>query len=61
MFFEFVDESGLTVPEKIIIDSENALKYTKVKEELQSVISNLDDNVRKQILFELLTSEIKSK
>lgn len=61
VFFEFVDESGHTVPEKIIIDSENALKYSKVKEELQSVISNLDDNVRKQILFELLTSEIKSK
>lgn len=60
VFFEFVDESGHTIPEKIIIDSENIIKYRKIKEELQSVISNLDDNVRKQILFELLTSEIKS-
>ncbi|MCF8342581.1 MAG: hypothetical protein K9I82_16510, partial [Chitinophagaceae bacterium] len=61
VFFEFVDESGVSVPEKIIIDSENVLKYRKIKEELQTVISNLDKNVRKQILFELITSEIKTK
>jgi hypothetical protein len=61
VFFEFVDESGLTVPEKIIIDLENVLKYKNIKDELQAVISDLDENIRKQILFELLTSEIKSK
>ena len=48
-------------PEKIIIDLENVLKYKNIKEELQAVISDLDENIRKQILFELLTSEIKTK
>jgi hypothetical protein len=61
VYFEFVDESGLTVPEKIIIDSENISKYKNIKEELKASISHLDDNVRKQILFELITSEIKTK
>lgn len=61
VFFEFVDESGLTVPDKIIIDSENVIKYKNIKVEVQTVISNLDENIRKQILFELLTSEIKTK
>jgi hypothetical protein len=61
VYFEFIDESGLTVPEKIIIDAENTKKYKKIKEELKSSICDLDENIRKQILFELLTSEIKSK
>jgi glycosyltransferase involved in cell wall biosynthesis len=36
-------------------------KYKNIKEELQALISNLDENVRKQILFELLTSKINTK
>ena len=61
VYFEFVDESGQTVPEKIIIDAENISKYKNIKEELKATISHLDNNVRKQILFELITSEIKTK
>jgi hypothetical protein len=61
VLFEFLDESGKIVPEKIIIESKNNTKYKTIKDDLLKSLGNLDDKKRKQILFELLTSEFKTK
>ena len=57
VFFDFVDERGLSFKEKIIIDSKNKTDYQTLKVELINKLKELDDNNRKQILFELLSSE----
>lgn len=57
VFFDFVDESGTSFKEKIIIESKNKNNYDTVKGELKNRLKELDDNNRKQILFELLSSE----
>ena len=61
VLFEFLDESGKIVPEKIIIESKINTKYKTIKDDLLKSLGNLDDKKRKQILFELLTSEFKTK
>ena len=59
--FEFVNEAGVLVSEKIILDSKNTEVYNKSKKDIVMKISELNDSARKQLLFELLTSELNNK
>jgi hypothetical protein len=59
--FEFVDEKGSLVSEKIVIDSKLNGEYSIVKEEFSKKIGSLDTRVRKQLLFELLALEMNNK
>ena len=59
--FEFVDERGVLITEKLVIDSKINGEYVKVKEDFSKKIGDLDSRVRKQLLFELLTLEINNK
>ena len=59
--FEFVDERGVLITEKLVIDSKLNGEYVKVKEDFSKKIEDLDSRVRKQLLFELLTLEINNK
>jgi hypothetical protein len=59
--FEFVDERGVLITEKLVIDSKLNGEYVKVKEDFSKKIGDLDSRVRKQLLFELLTLEINNK
>ena len=59
--FDFIDETGESKQENILVNSKNTNSYLKTKEEISNNIANLDDDLRKQILFELLSSEFNTK
>jgi hypothetical protein len=59
--FEFVSERGDLVKNKIVLDSKVNGAYSGVKKELTERLTKLDAEKRKQLLFELLTSELSYK
>lgn len=61
VLFEFIDEKGILKSEKIVIDSKNSNEYVKIKNDLTQKIGDLSSDLKKQILFELLTLEINNK
>ena len=59
--FEFIDESGDLVKQRIVIDTKINGKYSGVKNELTQKLVTLDAEKRKQLLFELLAFELNNK
>jgi hypothetical protein len=59
--FDFIDETGQSKQKNILVNSKNSKTYLKSKEEISNNIANLDDDLRKQILYELLASEFNIK
>jgi hypothetical protein len=61
VLFDFIDETGQSKQKNILVNSKNSKTYLKSKEEISNNIANLDDDLRKQILYELLASEFNIK
>ena len=61
VLFDFIDETGQSKQKNILVNSKNSKTYLKTKEEISNNIANLDEDLRKQILYELLSSEFNTK
>ena len=61
MSFEFVDEKGNLIEERILIDAKVNGEYSGMKNDIAQKIITLDIEIRKQLLFELLTLEMNKK
>lgn len=59
--FEFVDEKGNLIEERILIDAKVNGEYSGMKNDIAQKIITLDIEIRKQLLFELLTLEMNKK
>ncbi|RAR73713.1 ATP-binding protein [Flavobacterium aciduliphilum] len=59
VLFDFIDETGNYKQKNILVNSKISKAYLKSKQEISNNIANLDDDLRKQILYELLASEFK--
>jgi hypothetical protein len=58
---EFVDERGVLTIEKIVIDSKNSVDYIRIKQDMSNKMVSLSNELKKQLLFELLNLEINNK
>ena len=61
VLFDFIDETGQSKQKNILVNSKYSKAYLKSKEEISNNLANLDDDLRKQILYELLASEFNTK
>lgn len=59
--FEFVDEKGILIKERILIDTKVNGKYSGMRNDIAQKIGTLDLETRKQLLFELLKLEMNNK
>jgi hypothetical protein len=61
VFFNIIDEDGKSLPKTIIVNSSNEKKYFNSKKKIEESINKLEKDVKRQLLYELLASEFKSK
>ncbi|MBQ0733947.1 hypothetical protein [Aquimarina celericrescens] len=57
--FRFFDESGASKYEKIIVSKTNSKTVLEAKKSIAKSLNNLDIDLRKEILIELLSAELK--